>query len=134
MSFQRAVEYLLEHKAVNVEEYANPQSDYQTKGISLNIEPQIFRQVLQERNDFIRLLLRLYQRNMLISEQSVRAVAPEHTWDLTFWFSVMETENVLNLLPGRAGQYSLFRTHHTVNLIADEDAEKTEGDPADPPA
>jgi hypothetical protein len=30
----------------------------------------------------------------------------------------METENVLNLLPGRPGQYSLFRTHHTVKLVA----------------
>jgi len=35
------------------------------------------------------------------------------------WFSIMETENVLNPVPGRGGQYSLFRTHHTVSLVAD---------------
>jgi hypothetical protein len=31
----------------------------------------------------------------------------------------MQTENVLNEVPGRAGQFSLFRTHHTVTLTAD---------------
>jgi len=31
----------------------------------------------------------------------------------------METENVLNPTLARPGQYSLFRTHHTVNLVAD---------------
>ena len=39
----------------------------------------------------------------------------------------METENIINPLPGRQGQYSLFRTHHTVKLVAgdnmDEDDE-----------
>ena len=33
---------------------------------------------------------------------------------------IMETENVLNVLPGRPGQYSLFRTHHTVNLVSEQ--------------
>ena len=38
---------------------------------------------------------------------------------IELWFSIMETENVLNPTLARPGQYSLFRTHHTVNLVAD---------------
>jgi hypothetical protein len=50
---------------------------------------------------------------------SVRAAEPGARWSLPLWFSIMETENVLNPIPGRSGQYSLFRTHHTVTLVAD---------------
>ncbi len=118
MLFQRAVEYLIEHDTVAVQEYPNPQSNYNTKGISLNIASTIARHILIQRDDFIRLLLQLYEQNSLISEQSIALVMPNHSWDLQLWFSIMETENVLNAFPGRPGQYSLFRTHHTVNLIA----------------
>ncbi len=31
----------------------------------------------------------------------------------------MEGENVLNPVPGKPGVFSLFRTHHTVNLVAE---------------
>ena len=48
----------------------------------------------------------------------------EQDWDLDLWFSVMEAENILNAVPGRPGQYSLFRTHHTVNLVADARRER----------
>lgn len=123
MSFQRAVEYLIAHDAVAVNEYPNPQSDYNTKGISLNTENVLVKNVLQARDSFILLLLKLYQRNMLISEQSIQATAVEQRWELVLWFSIMETENVLNALPGRPGQYSLFRTHHTVNLVAEQNPE-----------
>jgi hypothetical protein len=101
-----------------VKEYPNPQSDYHTKGISLNTDNDLVREILADRDEFIQLLLELYQQNMLISEQSINAFAPDHTWNLELWCSIMETENVLNALPGRPGQYSLFRTHHTVNLVA----------------
>ena len=37
MAFQRAVEYLVANHAAEVEEYPNPQSDFFTKGISLNM-------------------------------------------------------------------------------------------------
>ncbi|MEQ8672288.1 MAG: NYN domain-containing protein [Aggregatilineales bacterium] len=121
MSFQRAVEYLMEHGAADVREYENPQSEYKTKGIVVIPDNELASLILEERDTFIRILLSLYERNMLISEQSIRASAPERTWDLPLWFSIMETENVLNMLPGRQGQYSLFRTHHTVNLIAEKD-------------
>jgi hypothetical protein len=72
-----------------------------------------------ERDQFVRLLLQLYERNMIISEQTLKIVDPATNWDFPLWFSIMETENVLNPVPGRAGQYSLFRTHHTVSLVAD---------------
>lgn len=117
MSFQRAVEYLIEHGVALVEEYRNPQSDYNTKGISLVRESDLAQAILEERDAFIILLLELYERNILISEQSVKALDSMKEWDLALWFSIMETENVLNMLPGRPGQYSLFRTHHTVNLV-----------------
>jgi hypothetical protein len=121
MAFQRAVEYLMDNDAVAVTEYPNPQSDYFTKGISLNVDNKISRAILNQRDAFVRLLLNLYERNMLISEQNIQMVDPDGQWDLPLWFSVMETENILNALPGRIGQYSVFRTHHTVNLVAGGD-------------
>ncbi len=119
MSFQRAVEYLKENNAAVIGEYSNPQSEFLTKGISLDLSAEICRNILTERDSFIRLLLMLYERNSPISEQTVHTIDPHANYDLDFWFSLMETENVLNAVPGRVGQYSLFRTHHTVNLVAD---------------
>lgn len=119
MTFQRAVEYLVENKAARIDEYPNPESDYNTKGISIDRRKSMCKRILQERDDFILLLLELYDNNMLISEQSVKAIS-DREWNLPLWFSIMETENVLNALPGRPGQFSLFRTHHTVNLVAEK--------------
>ena len=129
MSFQRAVEYLSAHDVVKVDEYPNPQSDYMTKGISLNVESEMAKSILEERDIFVALLLKLYERNILIAEQSVHMIDPEHEWELDMWFSIMETENVLNALPGRTGQYSLFRTHHTVNLVAGGEEEPGDSHP-----
>lgn len=117
-SFQRAVEYLEANGVVEVTEYANPQSPYNTKGISLITEAPLARAVLMLRNDFIRLLLSMYERNLPVTAQRVQEEAPERDWQIELWLSIMETENVLNALPGRTGQYSLFRTHHTVKLVA----------------
>ncbi|MDX2163271.1 MAG: NYN domain-containing protein [bacterium] len=127
-TFQRAVEFLQENGSAEVQEYPNPQSDFFTKGISLNTESPIARNILNERDRFIRLLLQLYERNMIISEQTLKMVDSAGGWDYPMWFSIMETENVLNPVPGRSGQYSLFRTHHTVSLVADaqRDAQRTE--------
>jgi hypothetical protein len=119
MSFQRAVEFLIENSAAEVGEYPNPQSDFFTKGISMNLAREVCQEILMSRNIFIGLLLNLYERNMLISEQTIRTLDPGVNWDLNLWFSIMEIENVLNPVPGRPGQYSLFRTHHTVNLVAE---------------
>ncbi|NJL57882.1 hypothetical protein HC928_24180 [bacterium] len=126
MTFQRAVEYLVENKAARIDEYPNPQSDYNTKGISIDRRSRIARRILKERDAFIGLLLDLYDSNLLISGQSVQNLDPDVPWDIDLWFSIMETENVLNALPGRSGQFSLFRTHHTVNLVA-EKREQTQG-------
>ena len=109
----------MEHNAATVDEYQNPQSEYRTKGISINDDSRISSRILTDRDDFIKLLLNLYEQNMLISEQNVRTIVGDDRWDLSLWFSIMETENVLNPIPGRNGQYSLFRTHHTVNLVAE---------------
>jgi hypothetical protein len=119
MSFQRAVEYLLANDGAVVEEYENPQSDFRTKGISLDLMSDVCSKILVERDTFVRALLQLYERNILISEQSIRVIEPNGRWDLPLWLSIMQTENVLNDVPGRPGQYSLFRTHHTVTLVAD---------------
>ncbi len=119
LTFQHAVEYLKENDSAIISEYSNPQSEFLTKGISLNLEADICRVILNHRDTFVRLLLNLYEHNVPISEQSIRALDPNSSWNLDFWFSVMETENILNAVPGRAGQYSLFRTHHTVNLVAE---------------
>jgi NYN domain-containing protein len=119
LTFQRAVEYLKENDAALISEYSNPQSEFLTKGISLKLESDICRSILNHRDTFVRLLLNLYEHNVAISEQSIRTLDPNSAWNLDFWFSVMETENIVNAVPGRSGQYSLFRTHHTVNLVAE---------------
>ncbi|MFZ2879402.1 MAG: NYN domain-containing protein [Phototrophicaceae bacterium] len=118
MTFQSAVEYLIYHEAVAVAEYPNPQSLYNTKGISLILDSELVTTVLTERDAFIRLLLVLYRRDVLISVAAAREAAP--MWDHDLWFSIMERENVLNALNGRPGFYSLFRTHHTVAQVASQ--------------
>jgi hypothetical protein len=136
MSFQRSVEFLVENDAAAVREYPNPQSEFMTKGISLNLESPICHEILTTRDRFVRLLLTLYERNMVISENSMRMIDGGEPWDYPLWFSIMQTENVLNEIPGRPGQYNLFRTHHTVSLVA-EAADLTRGHstpPAQPPS
>jgi len=119
MSFQKSVEYLKENDAATVGEYSNPQSDFLTKGISLHMGSETCQSILRQRDIFLRLLLTMYERNIPISEANLKTADPGSNWDADFWFSLMETENILNAVPGRAGQYSLFRTHHTVNLVAE---------------
>jgi hypothetical protein len=118
MSFQRSVEFLVENGAAEVNEYANPQSEFRTKGISLVESSPIYQLIIHQRDAFVRALLTMYERNLTISEAGFVASNPGTQMDLPLWFSIMETENVLNPIPGRTGQYSLFRTHHTVALVA----------------
>lgn len=121
--FQHAVEYLLVNGMVAVNEYPNPRSDYNTKGIELDEKCPYVAVILAERDEFIRVLLEMYRANVTISQASVeRHLKGE--WDLPLWISIMQVENVLNALPGRADQFSLFRTHHTVKLVANDDVDE----------
>jgi hypothetical protein len=117
MSFQQAVEYLEANEVVDVSEYENPQSDYRTKGISVVKESDYTQYILELRDEFVKLLLSLYEQNQPITEEHIKQAA-QREWQLDLWISIMETENILNPLPGHTGQYSLFRTHHTVKLVA----------------
>ncbi len=118
--FQHAVEYMLVNKMVWVNEYPNPRSDYNTKGIELNRDSPFVAALLAERDEFVRVLLDMYQNNLTITHANVEGQL-ESGWNAALWISIMKTENVLNLLPGRVDQYSLFRTHHTVKLVANDD-------------
>ena len=118
VAFQRAVEYLQANGIVLVNEYPNPLSNYNTKGISLISAAPYAQYVLSKRDEFIRVLLSLYERSLPIAEPQIMQELRGDDWDLSLWLSIMETENVLNPLQGRSGQYSLFRTHHTVKLVA----------------
>ena len=120
VTFQYAVEYLLVNEMVTVKEYPNPRSDYNTKGIELNPECAFVAVLLAERDEFVRVLLEMYNENQTISAANV-STRLEDSWDVDLWVSIMRIENVLNLLPGRTDQYSLFRTHHTVKLVANDD-------------
>jgi hypothetical protein len=133
MAFQRAVEYLIENNAALVKEYPNPQSEFFTKGISLDAKNEIVRTILLNRDIFVRALLTLYERNVVISEQSIATLNTGLDREMMLWFSVMQTENVLNDIPGRPGQYSLFRTHHTVTLVAEAMRRSTNGARSEPP-
>ena len=117
--FQRAVEWLLELGAAAVNEYDNPQSNYQTKGISLIADAALTREVLQERDQFILVLLSLYEQHLPINFAALQRETNFMDPALELWTSIMQVENVLNPVPGKPGLYSLFRTHHTVNQIAE---------------
>lgn len=119
-AFQRAVEIMMEDGAVLINEYANPQSNYQTKGISLVMESPSVQRVLAERDNFVRMLLDLYQQHIPITAGAIQAATGLESPALEMWISIMEIENILNLVPGHTDLYSLFRTHHTVNLIAEK--------------
>jgi hypothetical protein len=125
MSFQRAVEYLEANDAVVVSEYSNPQSQYLTKGISVNIPSAFAQAVLLQRDEFIQALLKIYEQNQPITPELIAEVSGSD-WRFDLWLSIMETENVVNPLPGRQGQYSLFRTHHTVKLVAGDNMDEEE--------
>ena len=121
--FQHAVEYLLVNSMVAVNEYPNPRSDYNTKGIELDEKCPFAAVILAERDEFIRVLLDMYRANVTISQASIEQRLASK-WDVALWISIMKTENVLNALPGRTDQYSLFRTHHTVKLVANDDVDE----------
>ncbi len=125
-TFQQSVEELLERGAVEINEYENPQSDFTTKGISLVEESPIVQRVLAERNAFVRALLDLYEQRLPLSHDTIRDSTDLSDPDLDLWLSIMQSENVLKAVPGQADLYSLFRTHHTVCLVAG-------GPPAEPP-
>ena len=126
-TFQQAVEDLVERGAVEINEYENPQSDFTTKGISLVEQSPAVQRVLEERNAFVRALLDLYERRLPLTRDAIRDHTDLTDRDLDLWLSIMQSENVLKAVPGQTDLYSLFRTHHTVCMIA--------GDPpAEPPA
>jgi hypothetical protein len=117
-TFQQAVEEMLEDGAVLVEEYENPQSEFTTKGISLVEHAPQVQAVLDERNAFIRVLLSLYESRQPITRDAVHAQVDMDDHDLDLWNSIMQSENVLKSVPGQPNLYSLFRTHHTVCMVA----------------
>ncbi len=121
--FQLAVEYLLVNSLVTVNEYPNPRSDYNTKGIELDEACPFVAVILAERDEFIRVLLEMYRANVTISQPNLEQRL-KGQWDVPLWISIMKIENVLNALPGRADQFSLFRTHHTVKLVANDDVDE----------
>jgi hypothetical protein len=123
-TFQQAVEQLMEEGAVLVEEYENPQSDYKTKGISLAMRSPLVHRVLEERNRFIRMLLDLYEQRQPINRTMLQDRLHLSAEDLDLWISIMQSENVLKPVPGQPDLYSLFRTHHTVSLVAGDAPEE----------
>ncbi len=123
-TFQQAVEELQEDGAVDIGEYENPQSDFHTKGISLVHESPQVQDVIDDRNRFVRVLLNLYDERRPITRQIIQEQMQMDDTELDLWISIMQSENVLKSVPGQRDLYSLFRTHHTVCMVA--------GDP--PPA
>lgn len=119
VTFQRAVEWLVELGAVKIDEYDNPQSTYRTKGISVNHLSPTASEILRERNQIIIALLHLYDQRQPINSMSLARETGISGDPLSLWLSIMESENVINPVAGKPGLYSLFRTHHTVNLVAD---------------
>ncbi|MBI5959579.1 MAG: hypothetical protein HY866_12635, partial [Chloroflexi bacterium] len=125
-TFQEAVEELMEAGAVLIEEYANPQSDFTTKGISLVEQAPQVQHILNERNRFIRVLLDLYEHRQPITREAMQERMQLLDNDLDLWLSIMQSENVLKAVPGQGDTYSLFRTHHTVCMVAGDPREESQ--------
>lgn len=123
-TFQQAVEEMMEDGSVLVEEYENPQSEFTTKGISLVEEAPQVQEVLTDRNAFIRVLLNLYEGRQPITRDAIQAQVNMNDHDLDLWISIMQSENVLKSVPGQPNLYSLFRTHHTVCMVAGDNPEE----------
>ncbi|MBN1679383.1 MAG: NYN domain-containing protein [Anaerolineae bacterium] len=117
-SFQQAVEHLVEDGSVLIDEYENPQSDYKTKGISLVGSAPRVRRTLEERDQFIRALLDMYEQRLPISKDALLESLALDPDDMELWMSIMQSENVIKPVPGQPNLFSLFRTHHTVCLVA----------------
>lgn len=134
--FQQVIEVLSDRGAINIDEYENPQSVYRTKGISLIYESALVQQYLAERDEFVRVLLDLYQERQAINTESLSANINAAPDVLQTWISIMELENILNPVPGHQDLFSLFRTHHTVTRVAEkygyeDDEELEEASPED---
>jgi hypothetical protein len=119
-TFQQAVEVLMAEEAVEIDEYQNPQSDFKTKGISLDTDSPRVKEVLEQRDEFVKQLLELYQQHAPITREAIQEKSGMEDETLDVWISIMQLENVLNLVPGHEDLFSLFRTHHTVNIIAEK--------------
>ncbi len=122
-TFQQSVEELQEDGAIDINEYENPQSDFTTKGISLVEDAPLVRDVLDERNRFVEALLDLYDRRIPITRDAIHELVPTDEHNLDLWISIMQSENVLKGVPGQRDLFSLFRTHHTVCMVAGDAAE-----------
>jgi hypothetical protein len=123
-TFQQAVEEMMEEGSVMVEEYENPQSEFTTKGISLVEQAPQVQDVLTDRNTFIRVLLNLYEGRQPITRDAIQVQVNMEEHDLDLWISIMQSENVLKSVPGQPNLYSLFRTHHTVCMVAGDSPEE----------
>ena len=74
---------------------------------------------LGERDAFVMHLLELYEQHLPINMSALAKELNLTEPALNLWISIMQAENVLNPVQGKPGMFSLFRTHHTVNLVAE---------------
>lgn len=109
---------MIDAGAVEVAEYDNPQSEYKTKGISLNEDAPHVYAVLADRNEVIRILLELYEQRIPITRETLLERLSMDDDEIDLWLSIMQSENVLKPVPGQPSVYTLFRTHHTVMQVA----------------
>ncbi len=116
MNFQRAIDFLVASEAILLKDYPNPRSNFLTKGISLRPENAVCREVLAQRDQLVAVLLELYDSGTLITLNTLEPKAADLPLEL--WLSILVAENILNHIPGQPGTFSLFRTHHTVNGVA----------------
>ncbi|MBN2304156.1 MAG: NYN domain-containing protein [Anaerolineae bacterium] len=130
-TFQQAVETLEDMRAVAIREYDNPQSDYMTKGISLVMDSAQVQGILTERNNFVHVLLELYERRQPINRAALVQMLDLDEHELDLWISIMQSENVLKSVPGQPDLFSLFRTHHTVCMVAGDPPSEDGGESGD---
>ena len=101
VSFQNAVEYLLLNEMIQVNEYPNPRSDFNTKGVELQEQNPFVAALLADRDEFVRVLLEMYRNNDGISQETI-ALQLNSDWDVSLWLSIMRSENVPQPAAGQA--------------------------------
>ncbi|MCY3945949.1 MAG: NYN domain-containing protein [Anaerolineaceae bacterium] len=115
-NFQRAIDYLVANDAISLNDYPNPRSAFLTKGISLQTESLVCHTVLAQRDQMVSALLALYDSGETISHEALEGRVMGY--DIDLWLSILLSENILNRIPDNPDEFSLFRTHHTVNRVA----------------
>lgn len=116
-----------------VQEYPNPHRPYPTRGASLRRDAPGVRDVLDERDDVIRLLARARQEVGSVTAEDLAAAGLGRA-RADLWLSILQQERMVipeRFEPGGSPRYALDLGHPVVVAVLQADAEATAVPPTD---